>query len=89
MLPVIVHIWPSYRKFAVKLEPMKPKEETKFSWTGLFITTAVSFSLFSLFLRLMTGVPDHSVLFFKIAIITLALGLASYLNDIVTAAVEK
>ena len=53
------------------MKPIKPKQELKFSWTGLFITTAVSFALFTIFLKLIGESSVYIGLFVKIAIVSL------------------
>jgi len=70
-------------------KPIKPREELKFSWPGLFITTAVCFSLFALFLRLIDGYSSHVGLFFKIAIVSLICWPISYALDTINNPTEK
>jgi hypothetical protein len=58
---------------------MKPKDPTGFSWSGLFIVTAISFFLFSGFIKLINGSSIHSSMFFKIGMVSLVLCVLSYI----------
>ncbi len=61
---------------------MGQKKETEFSWTSLFIVTAVSFFMFSAFIKLINGTPAHCGLFFKIGMTALVVGSLSFFNDL-------
>jgi hypothetical protein len=52
---------------------MKPKQDTEFSWSILFLVTALSFLAFSGFIKLINGNSGHVALFVKIGVASLAL----------------
>jgi hypothetical protein len=68
---------------------MKRQKEKEFSWVGLFMITAISFCLFSLFLKMIDGSPTHSALFFKIGIGSLVCWFFVYISKTVRKPVEK
>lgn len=57
---------------------MEEKELSGFSWTNLFMVTGLSFLGFSGLLKLLDG--SHIELFFRIGLLSTALGVIAYLN---------
>ena len=57
---------------------MEEKELSEFSWTNLFIVTGLSFLGFSWLLKLLD--ESHIQLFFRIGLLSTALGVIAYLN---------
>jgi len=58
---------------------MNLKEETGFSWIGLFFATAICFFVFSIFIKIINGNPSHTLLFLLIGCISVALGMLSFI----------
>ena len=68
---------------------MKPKQELKFSWTGLFISTAISFALFAIFLKVLGESSVYIGLFVKIAIVSLICWPFAYAFETISSPDEK
>ena len=68
---------------------MKPKQELKFSWPGLFITTAISFALFTVFLKVIGESSVYTGLFVKIAIVSLICWPIAYAYETISRPDEK
>jgi hypothetical protein len=60
---------------------MEQRETTQFSWIWLFVITAVSFFMFSGFVKVLNGSSAHAALFFKIGIVALVLGAIAFINS--------
>jgi hypothetical protein len=60
---------------------MKTKKATEFSWTGLFIVTAICFFIFSGLLKLINGSDRDSSLFFKTGIVSLLFYALAFINS--------
>jgi hypothetical protein len=61
-----------------KIQPMEDREDSGFSWTGLFFVTGISFFFFSIILNLLDA--SHVTLFNKIGLASISLGVLSFLN---------
>ncbi len=61
---------------------MKPNETPQFSWSGLFLVTSFCFLAFSGLIKVINGSHLHSVLFTKIAIVSLILSGFTYANSL-------
>ena len=60
---------------------MKEKDPNRFSLSLLLIVTAISFLGFSGFIRLIDGPSAQAILFIKIALFSLALGIIVFIFD--------
>lgn len=58
------------------------RDTRKFSWSGLFFVTGVCFLVFCLLLKLLNG--SYPALFFWVGIISVSLGVLSWLANLLT-----
>jgi len=71
-----------------RFKPVRPKLEFKISWHNLFIATAVSFSLFAIFLKLI-GEAGPIGLFFKISVVCLICWPVAYAFETISKPAER